>query len=427
MSRRGSVKLTAAGVAAQRTPGKYFDLYGEGLYLKVGAVPDDASPERKAMPPKSWVVRCMVMGKRVEKGLGSAYLVTLDEARDRARDIAKVARDGRDPFEEAHRVREERRAAAQAEDQRRKNAMTFEKAVQTVFELNRAGWNSEVHADRWMRSFENDVFPHFRDTPIGELGKPDVLRVLAPIWATKNDTAKRIKQRMGAVFAWAIDAGHHKGPNPTDLSDKTLPSVKREREHHDAMPWQEVPGFVADLSKREGVSARCLELLIHTAVRSGEARGARWSEFQGDVWVIPKERMKADKEHRIPLTPEALAVLDKVRGLDSDLLFPSPVKAKDGGGVKELDYNSFKALFDRMGRSGFTTHGFRSTFRDWCGDSARADREVAEAALAHAVGSKVERAYARSDLFDRRRELMVSWSRFLTGKPATVIQIKRAR
>ena len=425
MARRGYNRLTALGVKNERTPGKYFDDQGHGLYLRVGKLPEASTARHKAMPPKAWVVRCEVHGKRRELGLGSAYLVSLDVARERAREIATIARAGGDPFEEKHRLREARRAAEQAEEQHCKNRMTFEKAVQTVFDLNRASWNSEVHADRWLRSFENDVFPHFRDTPIGDLGKPDILRVLTPIWATKNDTAKRIKQRMGAVFAWAIDAGHHKGPNPTELSDRTLPVISREREHHDAMPWQDVPGFIADLSKREGVSARCLELLIHTATRSGEARGARWSEFQGNVWVIPKDRMKADKEHRIPLTTEAMAVLDKVRGLDSDLLFPSPVKAKDGG-VKEMDYNAFKALFDRMGRSGFTTHGFRSTFRDWCGDSARAIREVAEAALAHAVGNKVERAYARSDLFERRRELMDAWSRYLSSKPAAVIQIKLA-
>lgn len=422
VARRGYNRLTALGVKNERTPGKYFDDQGHGLYLRVGKVPEDASPRQKAMPPKAWVVRCEVLGKRREHGIGSAYLVTLEVARERAREIATIARAGGDPFEEKHKLREERRA----EQQRRDNMLTFEAAARQVFDLRRATWKSAVHADRWMRSLENDVFPHFGDYPIAKVGKPDVLRVLAPIWATKNDTAKRIKQRMAVVFAWAIDAGHYTGPNPTELSNETLPALKRERDHHDAMPWPDVPAFMLELAEREGVSARCLELLIHTATRSGEARGARWSEVQGDVWVIPKERMKADKEHRIPLTPEAKAVLDKVRGLDGDLVFPSPTRAKDGA-VREMDYNAFKALFLRMERTGFTTHGFRSSFRDWCGDSARADREVAEAALAHVVGSKVEQAYARSDLFDRRRELMEAWSRFITSQPAKVIQIKRAR
>ena len=413
VSRRGSTFLTDKGVKAQREPGKHFDGYGHGLYLRVGKpnvenMTGQARLKELKMPPKSWVVRCEVLGKRREHGIGSAYLVTLAEARERAAEIAKIARDGGDPFAEKHRVREERRA----QDQRRKNMLTFEAAARQVFELRRAGWKSEVHADRWMRSLENDVFPQFGSTPISDVGKKDVLRVLAPIWTTKNDTAKRIKQRIAVVFAWAIDAGHHSGPNPTELSSETLPSFKREREHHDAMAWQDVPDFMADLSKREGISARCLEWLIHTTVRSGEARGARWSEIQGNVWVIPKERMKASKEHRVPLTMQALVVLRKVKGLDSDLLFPSPVKGK-GGAARELDYNAFKALFIRMERAGFTTHGFRSSFRDWCGDAARADRVVAEAALAHVVGSKVEQAYARSDLFDRRRELMESWSVFI--------------
>ena len=178
------------------------------------------------------------------------------------------------------------------------------------------------------------------------------------------------------------------------------------------------------LSERKGLSARTLELLILTATRSGEARGARWSEFQGAEWIIPAERMKSGRPHRIPLSDEALAVLDNVRGLDEELLFPSQKRNPDGTSRVQSDV-VFKALMKRMNIEGITTHGFRSTFRDWCGESARADREVAEAALAHSFGSKVERAYARSDLFERRRILMNAWGQYATGKAGKVVQMVR--
>jgi integrase len=190
------------------------------------------------------------------------------------------------------------------------------------------------------------------------------------------------------------------------------------------MDWQDLPGFMADLARREGVSARTLEFIILTGVRSGEARGARWNEIEGNIWTVPGERMKRGVPHRVPLSPDALAVLDKVRGLDEDLIFPSVQRGKDGKG-KGQSVMVFKALFKRMNRDGFTTHGFRSTFRDWCSESAKAEREVAEAALSHATGNEVERAYARSDLFDRRVVLMDAWARYATGQTGDVVRMVR--
>ena len=191
-----------------------------------------------------------------------------------------------------------------------------------------------------------------------------------------------------------------------------------------AMKWREVPSFMAELAGRDGISARCLEFIILTAARSGEARGARWSEvdFEQATWTIPGERMKRGVEHRVPLCKGALAVLEQVRGLDTELVFPSVQRDKQGRG-KEQSNMVFSALLKRMGKSGFTVHGFRSTFRDWTADWALAEREVAEAALSHSIGNLVERAYARSDLFERRRSLMDRWGDFLAGQKPEVVSL----
>lgn len=209
--------------------------------------------------------------------------------------------------------------------------------------------------------------------------------------------------------------------------ERSLPVLKREKEHLAAMAWRSVPAFMSDLAQREGVSARCLEFAILTAVRSGEARGATWAEIdlKEGVWLIPGDRMKRGIPHRVPLSEAALDVLERAKGLDPVLVFPSVQRGTDGAG-KPMSDMVFKALFKRMDRDGFTTHGFRSSFRDWCSESAKADPEVAEAALAHATGNAVSRAYARSDLFDRRRVLMDAWSAFATGTTGQVVQLVRA-
>ena len=198
-----------------------------------------------------------------------------------------------------------------------------------------------------------------------------------------------------------------------------MPAVKRRPEHMAAFPWQEVPEFMSDLAMREGVSARTLEFLILTAARSGEARGARWTEIDRQAWTVPGNRMKRGVPHRVPLSSEAGAVLEKVKGLDDVLVFPSRTTRSDGA-AREQSVMVFKALLKRMGRDGFTVHGFRSAFRDWCSECAHVEREVAEAALSHATGNDVERAYARSDLFERRRTLMNEWSAFACAKRAEV-------
>jgi len=392
-------RLTARKVETAKTPGMYGD--GEGLYLRIG--PTGA---------KSWILRIVVplTGKRRDLGLGATSLVTLAEAREKSRELRKFIRDGGDP-----------------DTLRKKETLTFAQAAVRVHTQMLPTWKNKKHAETWLASIETYANPHFGNRPIAGIGTADVLKVLTPIWTSKNETANRLKQRISTVFDWAKGAGHYQHENPVNGLKKALPVVKARDNHMAAMAWREVPGFMAELAGREGVSARTLEFIILTAVRSGEARGARWREIDMETkaWMIPAERMKRGVAHRVPLSEEAIEVLKQVEGLDSELVFPSAQRNSDGSGKEQSDM-VFKALYRRMKREGFTTHGFRSAFRDWCSESAHADREIAEAALSHATGNAVERAYARSDLFDRRRKLMEHWGHFLTGRSGKVVDLIRA-
>lgn len=388
-------KLSSRKISSLKLPGMYGD--GGGLYLRVGPT-----------LAKSWILRTMVYEKRRELGLGSVSLVSLAEARDTARSLRKIAREGGDP-----------------DTLRKKETLTFKSAALRVHQSLLPTWRSEGHGQRWLSSLELYVFPHFGDRPIQTITTSDVLKVLTPIWTEKHDTAKRVKQRIAAIIDWAKGAGHYPHENPVNGLKKALPVVKVRPMHMAALPWRELPDLMVELGKREGLSARTLEFLILTAARSGEARGACWSEFQANVWTVPAERMKSGLKHRVPLSGEAMKILKKVEGLDRELIFPSQKRGPDGRARPQSDV-VFKALMKRMKVEGITTHGFRSAFRDWCGESAKADREVAEAALAHSFGNKVERAYARSDLFDRRRALMDSWGRYVTGKSGAVVEMVRA-
>jgi integrase len=388
--------LTTRKVETLKAPGMYGD--GAGLYLRIGPTGG-----------KSWILRTAVYGKRRSLGLGSVSLVTLAEARDKARTLRKVARDGGDP-----------------DTIRNRDVLTFEEAAKRVHANLLPTWRNAKHAETWLKTVQTHANSAFGNRPIDTVSTADVLKVLSPIWTEKHETAKRLRQRLSTIFDWAKGAGYYPHENPVNGLKKALPTVKKRTEHMAAMDWQDLPGFMVDLARREGVSARTLEFIILTGVRSGEARGARWNEIEGNIWTVPGERMKRGVPHRVPLTPDALSVLDKVRGLDEDLIFPSVQRGKDGKG-KVQSVMVFKALFKRMNRNGFTTHGFRSTFRDWCSESAKADREVAEAALSHATGSEVERAYARSDLFDRRVVLMDAWAWFClsAGRKGDVVELRR--
>jgi integrase len=388
------VRLSARRVQTLTKPGMHGD--GAGLYLRIGPTGG-----------KSWVLRTVVHGRRRDFGIGSASLVPLSEAREMAQQLRKIARSGGDP-----------------DALKKQESLTFERAAKRVHEHLKPTWRSERHGQIWLAAVERYAFPFFGKRPLETVGTADVLRALEPIWTTKHDTANRVKQRLATIFDWAKGAGHYPHENPVNGLKKALPKVKPRIIPMAALPWQELPIFIRELRDREGTSARALEFIILTAARSGEARGARWDEIKNEIWTVPGNRMKTHKPHRVPLSHEALAVLDRVRGLDDDLIFPSPTRHSIAK-AHPLSDTVFKALMDRMGRAGLTTHGFRSTFRDWCGEGAHADREVAEAALSHAVGDRVERAYARSDLFDRRSGLMQAWGRYTTGQSGQLVRLIR--
>lgn len=391
--------LTDLRVRRLKQPGLYGD--GEGLYLNIAAG-----------GTKSWILRATVKGKvtpsgkpyRAEIGLGSVSVVSLADAREQGRALRKLARSGINPL-----------------DERRKETLTFEEASRRLHAELSKTWRSEKHGKIWINAMQNHVFPTIGSSQIERLGTSEILSVLSPIWVDHHETARRLKQRIAAVFDWAKGHGHYSQENPVNGVKRALPSVKRTTEHMAALPWQAVPAFISDLSARDGISARTLEFIILTAARSGEARGARWAEFDLDnaVWTVPADRMKRNLIHRVPLSPAVLIILEKVRGLDHEFVFPSSQRGQ-AGEAKQQSVMVFTSLLKRMKRDDITTHGFRSAFRDWCSESARAEREIAEAALSHAVGNEVERAYARSDLFDRRRDLMERWARYVKGASATL-------
>lgn len=388
-------KLTHKGARAITEPGMHGD--GDGLWLKV-------SPAGA----RSWVLRVAVYGKRKEYGLGSMKWVSLADARDMAREMRKVARQGGNP--ETVRVRQ---------------TMTVQEAARQVHAALLPTWRNEKHGELWWRSLELHVFPKIGARAIESVGSAEVLEVLAPIWTEKYDTARRIRQRLAAVFDWAKTAGHYGSENPVTGVARALPKMARLTEHMAALPWAELPELMVKLSKIEGSTARMVEWVILTAARSGEARFSVWSEIENDMWVVPGERMKRGKEHRVPLCAAALGALDQVRGLNVELIFPSRQRRAGVLLDRPLSVNAGPALLKRMGYGHITLHGFRSTFRDWCNESARTQREVAEAALSHATGNAVERAYSRSDLFERRRALMDAWGRFCTGKSGEVVAMVR--
>ncbi len=398
-------KFTDRSARGRLKPGMHSD--GRGLYLHVA--PSGA---------RSWILRATVKGRatasgtpyRVEVGLGSLDDVGVKEAREKAAPLRTLARQGINPL-----------------DEKRRERLTFAEAAKRVHEELLPTWRNRKHAETWLATVENYANPKFGKCPIEDVSTADVLSVLSPIWTEKHETAKRLKQRLSTVFDWAKGHGHYKGENPVAGVKKALPKVKREAEHMAAMHWRDVPAFMDELGQREGISARTLEFLILTASRSGEARGARWNEIDLEAreWVIPGERMKRGIPHRAPLSEAAVSVLKRVTGLDPDLVFPSVQRAADGS-ARPQSVMVFKSLCQRMGHEGFTTHGFRSSFRDWCSESANAPHDVAESALSHAVGNAVSRAYARSDLFEQRRPLMDRWGQFATGQTGKVVELGRA-
>lgn len=389
-------RLTAKGVKALKAPGRYGD--GEGLYLEVS--PTGA---------KSWILRVMVRGRRRDIGLGGASYVELGEARDEARRLRKLAKAGGDPV---------------VERKAKEGVPTFEQAAREVYGTLKPGWREGgVHVKHWIASLERHAFPVIGDRPVDTIQSGDVLEVLTPIWFRIPETARRVRQRMRHVMTWAKGKNLYPAENPVDAAKGSLPRhPSKVKKHLAALSYAEVPAFMAALAERKGISALALRFTILTAARSGEVRGARWSEIdlENAVWTVPGARMKAKKDHRVPLTTEALAVLEKVRGLDKELVFPGQKRGRP------MSDATLAAVLKRMKRADVTVHGFRSTFRDWAAERTTFPREIAELALAHEVGSAVERAYRRSDLFAKRRQLMEAWARYCesTMQAGKVVELR---
>jgi integrase len=391
---RRTERLTARVVEQTKNPGYYGD--GDGLVLRV----TDGGT-------KGWLYRYKANGKVREMGLGPVRDVTLAEAREAAREARRLRRAGVDPID----AKRERKAAAQLDAAR---AITFSQCAAAYVENHRASWTNTKHAAQWESTLRAYAYPIFGNLPVATVDTALVVKVLDPIWSIKPETASRLRGRIEAVLDFATVRGHRTGENPARWKGhlkEALPASSKVRrvKHHAALPYNEIGAFVADLRGRGGGAAAALEFAILTAARTNEVIGARWSEIdlKTGVWTIPADRMKARVEHRVPLSDQALEVLrQEAKRKVNDVVFSGQ---KAGRALSNM---AFLMMLRRMGRDDLTVHGFRSTFRDWAAERTNVAPEVAEAALAHTVANKVEAAYRRSDLFEKRRALMQEWGAF---------------
>jgi integrase len=387
-------KLTALKVGRPLKPGMYAD--GAGLYLQVTGA-----------GAKSWVFRFSLHGKAREMGLGSLSAVSLADARTKAAECRRLRQDGMDPIE-ARKAQRQQAALDAAK------TLTFKEASASYIASHKAGWRNEKHVTQWENTLATYAGPVIGALSIQAIDTALVQKVLDPIWKTKPETASRVRGRIEAILDWAKVRGLRQGENPARWRghfDHLLPAKTKVRrvKHHAALPYAELPDFIAKLRAQEGVAAQALEFTILTAARTGDTIGAVWDEVNQSekVWTVPAGRMKAGKEHRVPLSSRALAVLrDEHDVRTSDYVFPG------GKADKPLSNMAMTEVLRRMGRGDITVHGFRSTFRDWAAERTNFPSEVVEMALAHAVGDKVEAAYRRGDLFEKRRRLMADWATY---------------
>lgn len=382
--------LTAMQVRNLNKPGRYAD--GNGLYLVVD--PSGA---------KRWLLRVVVHGKRRDIGLGGASLVSLSEAREKALSYRKLARDGGDPLAEKRKEKRE--------------IPTFTKAAEQVHAEHKASWKNKKHGDQWINTLKDYVFPHFGETRVDQVNTPDVLKALGPIWLTKPETARRVRQRIKAVLDWAKAAGFRSAENPVEGVEKGLPKQNGRDSHHEAMPYGQVPAFIKNLRASDAgeITRLAFEFLILTASRTSEVLQARWDEFDLDqaLWTVPAERMKAGRIHRVPLSDRCVEILKRAKELGADSSYVFPGRSAD----KPLSNMVFLMMLRRM-KLDVTAHGFRSSFRDWAAEATHFPREVAEMALAHTIENKVEAAYRRGDLMEKRREIMQAWANFTSEADA---------
>jgi integrase len=389
-------KLTPERV---KTKSRKLGLYGDGAGLYLRVTPPSAC---------SWVVRYMLDGKAREMGIGSYPAVSLETARESAERWRKVKAEGRDPIavREAERASERSHAA---------KAVTFRHCADSYIEAHRESWKNAKHVAQWGATLQTYVYPEMGALPVAEIDVGLVHKALEPIWKAKPETARRVRGRIEAILDWAKARGYRGGENPARWKghlENLFPARAKVRsvEHHPALPYRELPAFMTKLAAEEGLGARALQFAILTAARTNEVILADWAEidFDNAVWTVPAKRMKAKREHRVPLSKPALAVLrEQVRTTGGkSYIFPG-ARPK-----RPLSNMAMLKTLERMGRDDITVHGFRSTFRDWVEESTNYAGTVAEAALAHVVGDKVEAAYRRGDLFEKRRRLMTAWATF---------------
>jgi integrase len=402
-------RLSDLAVRRASKPGFYAD--GRQLYLQV-------SPTGT----KSWLFRFARHGRERWMGLGPYPDVPLAEARQKAFDARRLLRDGVDPIE----ARRTARYAARLDEAR---GLTFKDCAERYIAAHEAGWRNAKHRAQWRSTLETYAFPVLGELSVAAIDTALVMKTLEPIWQAKPETAGRLRGRIEAVLDWAAARNYRTGDNPARWRghlDKLLPARRRlaRVKHHAALPSRELPVFMNELRAQIGVSARALEFAILTAARTSEVIGATWGEIDrgAKVWTVPAERMKGGRPHRVPLCERALEILDSSPHEGDHVFGGARVR-------KPLSQMALLMTLRRMGRARLTVHGFRSTFRDWAAESTSFPREVAEAALAHAIPDKVEAAYRRGDLFERRRQLMQAWSRYCASGAGAgaVVPIRKAR
>ena len=392
--------LSAAKVRSVKKPGYYLD--GRGLYLQV-----------RGETSKSWLLKYSIDKRPRAMGLGSAFDFSLAEAREERDSLRKLIKRGVDPLEQ-------KAADKQAAKVEAARAITFRAAADRFIASKRKGWKNKKHADQWLATLKTYAYPVIGDLPVQSVDTGLVMKILDPIWSTKTETASRVRGRIESVINSAKAYGEFIGENPARWKGNLEATLAKTsdvatKKNQPALSYAEMPAFLQELRSREGIAAAAMEFLILTAARTGEVLGATWDEFdlRKSVWTIPAERMKGGKEHQVPLSPPAVAVLERMSELQTgEFVFFGQSSGRS------LSNMALLVLLRRMKRTDITSHGFRSTFRTWAGDETNFPREVIEKALAHLVGDETERAYDRGDLFDKRRKLMDAWGAFATREPS---------
>jgi len=409
-------KITPLFVRHIKRPGRYCD--GGNLYLQVRRSTSRKSPDSVN---KSWAFRYVRHEKQTWMGLGPYPDVSLAEARELATEARKQLLKGIDPLTDKRARQRESRVA-------RSDMLSFSDCAERYISSQAPGWSNPKHIDQWRNTLKNVAGPVFGHLPVDEIDTALVMRCIEPLWTTKTETASRLRGRIESVLDWATVRGYRGGDNPARWRghlDKLLPrpSLVARVKHHPALPYTEVGAFMQQLREDAGVASRALEFTILTAARTNEVIQAEWSEIDLELrtWVIPAERMKSKREHRVPLSDAAVSLLKADDGRSQRCLFPGHKRGS------HLSNNAMLKVLKRLNQDSITVHGFRSTFRDWCAESTNYPADVAEMALAHTLRDKTEAAYRRGDLFEKRSRLMADWARYCSkpAKPARVIAIRK--